>query len=169
MGVRIFFWSLVLLGFLSVMVETPAQSPDGPDIPDSPTPVPGTFVPTDGTGVRLLAHQGELTSFFSMNAGPEPILLISGRLENISASSLQYVKLQFELLSEDGVVVFRDHGYNRKAEALREEVFETGQKTLAEMAVEPIKAGAQDEFRFIFFRADIPEFHAYRIRVLEAR
>lgn len=169
MGVQAFCLSLVLLGFLSVVTGTPAQSPEGPNIPDSPTLVPGTFVPADGTGVRFLAHQGELTSFFSMNAGSEPILLISGRLENTSEHPLQYVKLQFELLSEDGVVVFRDHGYNRKAEALREEVYETGQKTLTEMAVEPIAAGAQDEFRFIFFRADIPEFHAYRIRILEAR
>lgn len=169
MGMRILLFALVTVGFLSMVAGTTARPPEGPDIPDAPTLVPGTLIPPDGTGVRFLAHHGELTSFFSMNGGAEPIVLINGRLENTSGHPLQYVKLQFELLSEDGTVIFRDHGYNRKAEALREEVYETGQKTLAEMAVEPIGVGAQDEFRFIFFRADIPEFHAYRIRVLEAR
>lgn len=169
MGMRLCALSFVILVLLSGIPGTAARPPEGPDIPDAPTPVSGTLVPTDGAGVRFLTHHGELTSFFSMNGGAEPIVLINGRLENTSGRPLQYVKLQFELLSEDGVVVFRDHGYNRKAEALREEAYESGQKTLTEMAVEPIGVGAQDDFRFIFFRSDIPEFHAYRIRVIEAR
>ena len=70
---------------------------------------------------------------------------------------------------EDDVVVFRDYGYNRKAEALREEVYEKGQKSLQDMGVEGIGSGAQDTFRFIFFKADVPEFLSYRIRVLEAQ
>jgi len=80
-----------------------------------------------------------------------------------------YIKLQFELLSEDGAVVMRDYGYNRKAEALREEEYESGKKSLAEMAVEQLKPGEQDGFRFFFFKADLPEFHSYRVQLLEAR
>jgi hypothetical protein len=66
-------------------------------------------------------------------------------------------------------MVFRDYGYNRKAEALREEAYETGQKTLAEMGIEEIGVGTQDGFRFFFFKRDVPEFRSYRIRVMEAR
>jgi hypothetical protein len=104
-----------------------------------------------------------------MSGGSEPILLINGRLANASDKPLIYVNLQFELLGEDNVVVFRDYGYNRKAEALREEAYESGTTPLAEMGIEQIKTGAQDEFRFIFFKNDVPEFTAYRIRVLEVR
>ena len=37
------------------------------------------------------------------------------------------------------------------------------------MGIENIAAGAQDDFCFLFFKRDIPEFHSYRIRVLESR
>ena len=40
---------------------------------------------------------------------------------------------------------------------------------VAEIEVEHIAAGTQDEFRFIFFKKDIPEFQSYRIRVLESQ
>ncbi|HXG17541.1 MAG TPA: hypothetical protein VNN62_00510 [Methylomirabilota bacterium] len=146
-----------------------AAPPDATGIPDAPTAVPGSLVPTDGLGVRLLSHRGEWTSFFSMSGGSEPILLINGRLENAAEKPLTYVKLQFELLGENDIVVFRDYGYNRKAEALREEAYEVGNKAPADMGVERIAAGAQDDFRFIFFKNDVPEFRAYRIRVLEAQ
>ena len=156
---------ITVLGFLSAQ----AAPPDTAGIPDAPTTVPGSLVPTDGLGVRLLSHNGEWTSFFSMSGGSEPILLINGRLENASGKLLTYVKLQFELLGEQEIVVFRDHGYNRKAEVLREEDYESGKKELAEMGVERLPANAQDEFRFIFFKNDVPEFRAYRIRVLETQ
>jgi len=163
---------LVLLLLYQAILSSfpaPAAPPDAAGIPDAPTAVPGSLVPTDGLVVRLLSHSGEWTSFFSMSGDSEPILLINGRLENASRKPLTYVKLQFELLGENDIVIFRDHGYNRKAEALREEVYESGNKTLADMGVERIEAGAQDDFRFIFFKNDVPEFRAYRIRVLEAQ
>lgn len=146
-----------------------ATPPDTAGIPDAPTTVPGSLVPTDGQGVRLLSHRGEWTSFFSMSGSSEPILLINGRLENASEKPFTYVKLQFELLGEKDIVVFCDHGYNRKAEALREEDVEAGKKTIADMGVERLPASAQDDFRFIFFKNDVPEFRAYRIRVLDAQ
>lgn len=163
----------ILFGLLLFSCNFPsltrAAPPDTAGIPDAPTTVPGTLVPTDELGVRFRAHRGEWTSFFSMSGGAEPILLINGRLENTSDKPLTYVKLQFELLGEDSVVVFRDHGYNRKAEALREEAYETGKTPLTEMGVEKIEVGAQDEFRFIFFKADVPEFRSYRVRLIETR
>jgi hypothetical protein len=143
--------------------------PDVQGIPDAPVAVPGTSVPTDRLGVRILHHRGEWTSFFSMSGGSEQILLITGQLENTSGKPLSYVKLQFALLGEDDVVVFRDYGYNRKAEALREDEYEKGEKSLQDMGVEHIAAGAQDTFRFVFFKTDVPEFRSYRIRVLETR
>jgi hypothetical protein len=165
--------SVLFLLLLCVMMLGPSHAhaapPDATGIPDAPTAVPGSLVPTDGLGVRVVSHSGEWTSFFSMSGGSEPILLINGRLENASKKPLTYVKLQFELLGEDNIVIFRDYGYNRKAEALREEVYESGNKALADMGVERIEAGAQDDFRFIFFKNDVPEFRAYRIRVLETQ
>jgi len=163
----------LLLGLMLVSWSSPglapAAPPDTSSIPDAPTAVPGTLVPADALGVRLLSHRGEWTSVLSMGGDAEPILLITGQLENTSGNPVTYVKLQCELLGEDNVVVFRDHGYNRKAEALREEAYETGKKSLPEMGVEQVAAGARDDFRFLFFKADVPEFRAYRIRVLEAR
>lgn len=162
---------VIVCAFFSAALPAWSQDrlPDVQGIPDAPTAVPGTLVPTDGLGVRVLDHRGEWTSFFSMSGGSEQILLINGQLENTSGKPLTYIKLQFELLGEDDVVVFRDYGYNRKAEALREDVYEKGQKPLQDMGVEGIGAGAQDTFRFIFFKADVPEFRAYRIRVLAAQ
>jgi hypothetical protein len=57
----------------------------------------------------------------------------------------------------------------RKAETRRDEEYESGKKSLADMGIENIAAGAQDDFRFLFFKRDIPEFQSYRIRVLESR
>jgi hypothetical protein len=146
-----------------------AAPPDPMGIPDAPTAVPGSLVPSDGLGVRLLSHSGEWTSFFSMSSDSHPILRIHGRLENTAGKPLTYVKLQYELLGENDLVVFRDYGYNRKAEVLREEDYESGKKALKDMEVEQVRAGAQDDFRFIFFKTDVPDFRAYRIRVLETR
>lgn len=157
----------VFIAIISLQVS--AAPPDTPGIPDAPTAVPGSLVPTDKTEVRFLSHHGEWTSFFSMSGSSEPILLINGRIENAAEKALTYVKLQFELLGEDNVVVFRDYGYNRKAEALREEAYESGKKMLKDMDVEKLSAGTQDDFRFIFFKNDVPEFRSYRIRVLEIR
>ncbi len=146
-----------------------AVPPDALDIPNVGKPVPGSLVAADGLGVRVLSHKGEWSSFFSMSGGSEEIFLITGRLENTSGKPLTSVKLQFELLGDDNVAVLRDYGYNRKAEALRDEEYESGKKSLADMEVEQIAAGTQDEFRFIFFKKDIPEFQSYRIRVLESQ
>lgn len=142
---------------------------DLPAIPDPGGAVPGALVPAPGVSVQLTAHKGEWSSFASMEGDAEPIFLITGQLKNTSDKPLAYVKFQFELLDEDGVVLIRDHGYNRKAEALREEEYESGKKSLQAMAIEQLKGGMEDSFRFLFFKSDIPEFRSYRIRIMETR
>ena len=42
-----------------------------------------------------------------------------------------------------------------------------GKRSLADMAIEPINVDAQESFRFIFSKNDVPQFRSYRIRVLE--
>src|SRR5216684_8064467 len=152
---------LLLCGVLSQPAL--AATPDTADIPDAGKPVPGSLVPADGLGVRVLSHMGEWSSFFSMGGGSEEIFLITGKVENTSGKPLTAVKLQFELLGDDNVAVLRDYGYNRKAETLRDEEYEAGKKSLADMGIENIAAGARDDFRFLFFKRDIPEFQSYRI------
>jgi hypothetical protein len=159
-----------LYGVLLILYLLPSNGNafDVPDLPGvGPGPLVGTLVPFEGLGVRVLSHEGQWSALFGTGGSSEPMLLISGRLENLTEKPLAYVKLQCELLGQDDIVVFRDYVYNRKAEALREEDYENGKKSLAEMSIEPITGGAQESFRFIFFKSDIPEFRSYRLRVLE--
>jgi hypothetical protein len=142
---------------------------DVPDLPDATKPISGSLIVPPSTSIHVLSHRGEWSSFFGSGGGGEPFFMIAGQLENTSGKPVIYVKLQFELLSEDGVVIHRDYGYNRKAEALRDEEYESGKKSLAEMKIEPVAAGAQDGFRFFFFKDETPEFHSYRVRFLESR
>ena len=139
-----------------------------PNLPDATTPISGSLIIVPNAGIRVLNHRGEWSAFFSTGGSEESFFLIAGEFENTSGKPLTYVKLQFELLNEDGTVVIRDFGYNRKAEALREEDYETGKKTLADMKIERLPVGAKDGFRFFFFKSDAPEFHSYRIRFLES-
>ena len=138
-------------------------------LPNATQPITGSLIVPPNTSIRIVSHRGEWTAFFSTGGSGEPFFLIAGQFENTTGKPLTYIKFQFELLSKDGVVLHRDYGYNRKAEALREEDYETGKKSLAEMHIDPIAAGAQDGLRFFFFKDEIPEFHSYRIRVLESR
>lgn len=159
---------LCILLFLTPVYHQ-ADAIDTADLPEATTPISGTLVVPTSTGIHIRSHRGEWGAFFGSGGSGESFFLIVGELENTSGKPLTYVKLQFELLSEDGTVVLRDFGYNRKAEALREEEYETGKKTLADMKLEPLPAGTKDGFRFFFFKSDVPEFHSYRIRFLESR
>lgn len=163
----------VLCGFVcfALVLLAPSQGKaiDIPGIPDAGKAVAGTVVLATTAGVAVLSPKGEWTTFASMEGSGEPIFLITGRVKNTSGKPLSYAKLQFELLDEDGIVLLRDYGYNRKAEALREEAYESGKKSLQDMEIEGLPAEAEDGFRFLFFRLDIPQFHSYRIRVLEGR
>jgi hypothetical protein len=158
-------WILLLL--LSFAPQ--ARAIDTADLPDAATPVSGSLVVPPNAGIRILSHRGEWGAFFGSGGSGESFFLLAGEIENTSGKLLTYVKFQFELLNEKGTVVLRDFGYNRKAEALREEEYETGKKTLADMKLEQLPAGAKEGFRFFFFKTNVPEFHSYRIRFVESR
>jgi hypothetical protein len=119
--------------------------------------------------VIIISHSGQWTAFPSMGGGNLAAFLVSGKVQNTSGKKLTYVKFQFELVGEDEIVLYRDYGYNRKAEMLRDEEYESGEKSLAEMGIEEIPSKGEDGFRFVFFKDDISEFQGYRIRVMEVR
>lgn len=158
---------LMLVVFLGL--NTAVHAIDVPDLPDAGSRVSGTLVVPPDTGIQILSHRGEWNAMFGTGGSSDPFFLIAGEYENTSGKPLTYVKFQFELLNEAGVVATRDYGYNRKAEALREEEYEAGKKSLQEMNIEQLPAGKRDGFRFFFFKADIADFRSYRIRVLESR
>jgi len=139
------------------------------NLPDATTNITGSHVVLPNAGINILAHHGEWGAFFGTGGDGESYFLIAGEVENTSGKPLTYVKFQFELLAKDDTVVMRDYGYNRKAEALRDEEYESGKKTLADMKLDPLPAKAKDGFRFFFFKSEIPAFHTYRIRFLESR
>jgi hypothetical protein len=160
---------LVYTFFLSHLSAPPIHALDVPSLPDATKSISGSLIVPPDAPIRIVSHRGEWTAFFSTGGGGEPFFLIAGQLENSSGKPLTYVKFQFELLSKDGVVLHHDYGYNRKAEALREEEYESGKKSLAEMNINPVAVGSQDGVRFFFFKDETPEFHSYRIRLLESR
>lgn len=163
---------IIFLTFSVLLVPAPtlAAPEPGPDIPDAAEPVPGSLVPVEARhGIRVTAYKGEWSAFFSMGGGSEAILLITGSLENTRDTPLSYVKFQYELLGENGIVVFRDYGYNRKAEVLRDEDYESGKVSLADKGIETIGAKEEERFRFVFFKKEIPELQAFRIRVVESK
>lgn len=163
---------LVVASFLfliGILAPCRTEAIDVQSIPESGKPVAGNLVPAPGVTAQVSTHKGEWSSFASMEGDAEPIFLITGRVKNTSPKPTTYVKFQFELLDDTGVVVVRDYGYNRKAEALRDEEYETGKKTLQAMKIEPLPSNTEDGFRFLFFKSDIPRFHSYRIRLLESK
>lgn len=95
--------------------------------------------------------------------------VIRGAIRNDSDRPIGYVRFTYELVDEAGKVVFREHGYNRRAEDLRDDAFEKGKKPLETMAIEPIEASGKDSFRMFFFGEEIPRFERYRVRVDEVR
>lgn len=141
---------------------------DTPNLPDATAVIKGSLVVPPNANISIPSHRGEWGAFFGTGGDGESYFLIAGEVENTAGKPLTYVKFQFELLNKDGTVVMRDYGYNRKAEALREEEYETGKKTLAEMKLDPLQAKAKDGFRFFFFKSETPVFHTYRIRFLES-
>jgi hypothetical protein len=165
---RRWFVIACMLGLLGGR-NSPTRAIDTPDLPDASVPISGAFVVPSGTGIRILSHRGEWSAMFGTGGSSDPFFLVAGEYENTSGKPLTYVKFQFELLNDAGVVVTRDYGYNRKAEALREEDYESGKKSLPEMKIEKVSAGKKDGFRFFFFKVDTPAFRSYRIRVLESR
>lgn len=161
------FWILATSIFCFLAV-TRAAPPTALDIPDAVIQVPGKLVPiAESQGIRIISYEGVWSAFFSMGGGSEAILLITGKLENLKDTPLTYVKFQLELLGEQDIVVFRDYGYNRKAEPLRDEDYESGTVSLEDKGIVQVGPKEEESFRFIFFKKEIPAFRSFRIRLLE--
>lgn len=126
--------------------------------------------------IAIVAHEGRWSDLTGM--GPAGGLdgvdeagsfyLIHGTLRNDSRQPIAYVELRYELLNDQGEVVFREHGYNRGAEILRDEEFESGRKSPRETTIEPIPPAATETFRMFFFRDELPPFRSYRVFVANA-
>lgn len=105
-----------------------------------------------------LAQPGELA------ADDEDLFVISGELRNDGTVPLAAVRLVYELTA-DGTVVAREHGYNRRAEALRDPEVETGAVAPATLAIAPLRPGDADLFRMAFVRGTVPRFDGWRVRI----
>jgi hypothetical protein len=109
---------------------------------------------TNLPGVDELGGDG--TSFY----------VISGTLRNAGTRSVGHVKLRFDLIDADGVVVASEYGYNRLAEDLRLPDYEEGKIPRVELHITPLAAGESDTFRMMFLRGAVPSFATWRVRVL---
>lgn len=92
------------------------------------------------------------------------MFLISGEVRNDGSVPLADVHFVYELLA-DQVVVAREHGYNRRAEALREPAVESGAVSRESLAIAPLQPGESDLFRMVFLRGAIPSFDGWRVRI----
>jgi hypothetical protein len=116
---------------------------------------------------HIVAQDARWTSLAPVDelaAGRDGLFLISGEVRNDGAVPLAGVRLVYELLA-DGVVVAREHGYNRRAEALRDPDVESGAVPRPRVGVTPLQPGDSDLFRMVFLRGDVPRFDAWRVRV----
>jgi len=80
----------LMLCFLlaSFLFSRRAATSDIPDLPDATSPISGALIVPKGTGVHILFHHGEWSSFFSTGGEGEPFFLIGGGLKNTSGKSL---------------------------------------------------------------------------------
>lgn len=126
------------------------------------TPAPDRSLPA-----RIIAQQARWTGLApagELAAERADMFLISGEVRNDGAAPLAAVRLVYELTA-DGVVVAREHGFNRRAEALREPAVERGDVAAAALAIPSLAAGEADLFRMVFFRDAVPRFDGWRVRI----
>jgi hypothetical protein len=139
-----------------------------------PSPAPSTTPPADRSGARIISQAARWTGLPTMDelADDSPTMfLISGEIENVGPTPIAWVKLGYELLGagDDDVVLASEYGYNFRAEALRGAVVDTGGATHVDTPIQPLAPGERDLFRMVFFRADVPRFERWRVRILEVR
>lgn len=127
-----------------------------------------TPLPTAPPGVaRIVTQEARWTGLAAgdqLAGDGDGLFLISGQVRNEGAVPLGDVRLVYELLT-DGVVVAREYGYNRAAEALREPAVESGAVPRERIDIRPLQPGESDLFRMIFLRGAVPRFDAWRVRV----
>lgn len=141
------------------------------------TPRPG-LAPgssSDARGVRITNQSARWTSLLAVDElkdSADTMFVISGEIENTGAMAVSWVKLEYELLADtaDGeAVLASEYGYNFRAEALRSPAVEGGDLPATAVPVRSLAPGEKDLFRMVFFRADVPHFDRWRVRVLEVR
>ena len=140
------------------------------------TPHPGLLSGSAAAGgVRIVSQSARWASLLAVDElkdGSETMFVISGEIENTGLRPVRWVKLEYELVADtaDGeAVLASEHGYNRRAEALRDPAVEADTRIAAALPVRPLAAGERDLFRMVFFRADVPHFDRWRVRILEVR
>jgi hypothetical protein len=138
------------------------------------TPSPGQ--PTPGAAgaadVRIVSQAARWTGLLAIDPladDSESMFLISGEIENAGPAPVAWVKLGYELWADDDpdLVLASEYGYNFRAESLRGPGVEAGGAPHAAVPVAPLAPGERDLFRMVFFRADVPRFDRWRVRILE--
>ena len=126
-------------------------------------------------GIRIVHQSARWTSLLAgdeLKDSGDTMFVISGEVENTGSAPVRWVKLVYELLNDtaDGeVVLASEHGYNLRAEALRNPAVESGATPAAAVPVRRLAPGETDLFRMVFFRADVPHFDRWRVRVVEVQ
>lgn len=134
---------------------------------------PAVAAPT--AGIRIVSQAARWTSLLTadeLRDNGDTMFLISGEIENTGAGPVRWVKLTYELLADTAsgeVVLASEYGYNRRAEALRSPAVEAGTTPATAVPVRSLAPGDTDRFRMVFFRADVPRFDRWRVRILEVR
>ena len=122
--------------------------------------------------VSEVAHWTGLVGMSDLKDDTESMFVISGEVENGSAAPITFVKLGYELLADTDsgeVILASEYGYNFRAEGLRSSPVESGEIKPAAAPVRGLAPGEKDLFRMVFFRADVPRFDRWRVRILEVR
>lgn len=124
-------------------------------------------VTTAPGNARIIAQQARWTSLVAMDelsADGAGLFVISGTVRNESGAPLAHVRLVYELLAGDTVVA-SEHGYNRRAEALRDPQVEGDPRAAAALTIAPLTPGEEDLFRMMFLRGSTPPFDRWRVRI----
>ena len=86
-----------------------------------------------------------------------PILVVGGKITNISDRSIDYVRLHFAFEDRNGKVLHGESLYNHHAESLSDDAYV--QKILNEKPhFDPIRPGHSDTFRFSIPCSELPTF-----------
>ncbi len=146
-------------------------------LPTTPPPSAGpSAAPVAGAvGARVVNQSARWTGLLAgdeLKDEAETMFVISGEVENTGPEPITWVKHEYELLadSSDGeVVLASEYGYNFRAEALRSAAVEAGDIAPTAVPIQALAPGEKDLFRMVFFRADVPRFDRWRVRILEVR
>ncbi len=90
------------------------------------------------------------------------VLVLTGRVTNVSEEPIDHVVLKFELLDTNGATLYFEEGYNHLAEDLLDGPRTRGTGT-------PIEPGRSDAFRMLFFGEELPSFESHRVSVTTVR